>query len=223
MAFSDLFSHRRGTRSNASHGEVYATRALGPFLTALSRRPDPVLLDLGPAIGTNVTFFGGEVGCKVVVEDLMRDVEAHAAADTLDALPAFLDSRIPQPPESVDGILCWDLFDYLDRPAATRLAAQLTRVLRPGGVLLALFALAAPASGRPQRTRHVVVDRTHIEYRASDGAQARRRPLVNRDIQRLFEPLRVTENFLLSTSVREVVFQKPAGATMPGDTPPAGG
>ena len=30
-------------------------------------------------------------------------------------LPAFFDTRFPQETESVDGILCWDLFDYLDR------------------------------------------------------------------------------------------------------------
>jgi hypothetical protein len=35
--------------------------------------------------------------------------------------------------------------------------------------------------------------------------------LNNRDIQRMFEPLRITEQFLLKSTMREVLFRKPAG------------
>ena len=64
------------------------------------------------------------------------------------------------------------------------------------------------SSSRPTYTKHVVVDRTHLQYRPYAGARARQRPLLNRDIQRLFEPLRVTENILLKTNLREVLFRK---------------
>ena len=42
------------------------------------------------------------------------------------------------------------------------------------------------------------------------GQQARLKPLANRDIQRMFEPLRITEQFLLKSTMREVLFRKPA-------------
>jgi hypothetical protein len=32
--------------------------------------------------------------------------------------------------------------------------------------------------------------------------------MANRDIQRLFEPLTITEQFLLKTNIREVLFRK---------------
>ena len=35
---------------------------------------------------------------------------------------------------SVDGVLCWDVFDYLDKASAVKLAGQLTRLLKPEGV-----------------------------------------------------------------------------------------
>ena len=35
---------------------------------------------------------------------------------------------------------------------------------------------------------------------------------MNRDIQRLFAPLRITENILLKTNLREVLFRKSAEA-----------
>ncbi|MBI2185667.1 MAG: class I SAM-dependent methyltransferase [Acidobacteria bacterium] len=190
------------------------TKVLDRFLTGLAGRPQPILLDLGPVVGTNVTFFGEEMGCKILVEDLSKDVDRHVADATLDALPAFLDTRFPQEGETIDGILCWDIFDYLDRASAERLARQLKRVLRPDGVLLASFRTAvAPAprgASRPTYTKHVVVDRGHLQHRPYAGLRPKQPPLVNRDIQRMFEPLRITENFLLKNNLREVLFRKPS-------------
>jgi hypothetical protein len=169
------------------------------------------LLDLGPVVGSNVTFFGEEVGCKIFVEDLSADIDRHVTAGTLDVLPAFFEKRFPQETESVDGILCWDIFDYLERPAAERLAGQLMRVLRPDGLLLAYFDTAPPSSP-PTYTRHIVVDRGHLQYKAYQAARGKQKPAANRDIQRLFGALRVTENVLLKNRLREVLFRKPAAA-----------
>ena len=228
MVLADLFARLRkddyGTADVDAHPSVKPTKALSRFLAGLGTRQQPVLLDLGPVGGSNVTFFGEEVGCKILVEDLSKDIDRYVNQAKVAELPAFFETRFPQESETINGILCWDIFDYLERPAAERLARQLTRVLRPGGVLLAFFSTAAPQSViRPVYTRHVVVDRTHLEYRPYKAARAKQRPLLNRDIQRLFEPLRLTENFLLKTHLREVLFRKPADtAAGPFAVPPAG-
>jgi hypothetical protein len=44
--------------------------------------------------------------------------------------------------------------------------------------------------------------------------------LLNRDIQRLLEPLRITENVLLKNNLREVLFRKPAAAQTPAAPSP---
>ncbi len=182
-----------------------------------------MLIDLGPVVGPNVTFFGEELGCKIFVEDFSKDIDRHARDGTLDELPLFLTQRFPQPSESVDGILCWDLFDYLPRQATQALVRQLVRILRPDGVLLAFFATAQPQAGaRPTYTKHVVVDRTSLEYRPYPALCARQRPLQNRDIQRLFEPLRIADQFLLKTNMRELLFRKPKTAEDSEDTLPTG-
>ncbi len=99
----------------------------------------------------------------------------------------------------------------MERPAAERLAGQLMRLLRPEGFLLAFFGTADPRSfPNPTYTRHVVVDRGHLRHRPYQAARAKQKPSVNRDIQRLFEPLRIAENVLLKTNLREVLFRKPA-------------
>ena len=85
MALSDLFSRRRkedqdGADSGAVDSPVHPTKALARFLTSLASRPQPLLLDLGPVVGTNVTFFGEQVGCKILVEDLYKDIDRHVKA-----------------------------------------------------------------------------------------------------------------------------------------------
>ena len=71
---------------------VFATKALRKFLTALTSRGSPVLLDLGPVVGSNVSFFGEQLGCKIFVEDIFADLDRHVRGGKVDALPAFLKS-----------------------------------------------------------------------------------------------------------------------------------
>src|SRR6202011_3955415 len=118
-----------GPASVVADDPVFATKALKKFLATLTAHDSPVLLDLGPVVGSNVSYFGEQLGCKIFVEDIFADVDRHVRDNKLEDLPAFLKKRFPQDDGTVDGILCWDMIDYLDRPAAQELASQLTRVL----------------------------------------------------------------------------------------------
>jgi SAM-dependent methyltransferase len=216
LSLSDLFSRKRKDEPDAAEGggdsPVYPTRALGKFLSSLNATPQPLLLDLGPVVGTNVTFFGEELGCKFLVENVFKDIDRHVTEGKLEELPAFLAKRFPQVEASVDGILCWDIFDYVDYKAAQALARELVRILRPDGALLAQFSTTEPKNAPSAYTRYAVVDRQNLQYRPDPAARPRQRPLVNRDIQRMFEPLRIAEQFLLKNNLREVLFRKASAA-----------
>lgn len=194
-------------RSGIVAPNVFRTKALKKFVSALTHRDAPHLLDLGPVVGANVNFFGEQLGCKILVEGLYAELDRHVREDKLDGLPAFLGQRFQQSDGSVDGILCWDLFDYLPRPAAQALAAQVIRILRPDGVLFACFGTAQPAES-PRYTKYVVVDDSHFMYQPYTAARARQSSLLNRDILRLFTGLEVVDSFLLQNNVREIVFRK---------------
>src|SRR5919106_6867266 len=167
-SFSDLFGFLGG-RNKPSDAEaaaadspalpqepLYPTKALTKFLRHLQSRENPTIIDLGPVVGSNVTFFGEQLGCRIRVEDIAADLERHVKADTVDQLPKFFESRFKQEAETVDGVLCWDLFDYIDRVAAQSLASALTRLLRPDGTLLGFF---STADSRAQvYTKYIVVD-----------------------------------------------------------------
>jgi len=217
VGLSDLFTRRRkddpDAEGNKPDAPIHPTKVLPKFLTVLSQREQPHLLDLGPVVGPSLTFFGEQLGCKIFVEDLAKDLDRQAKEGKPEDPVAFYAARFPQATGSVDGILCWDLFDYLDRPSALALAQQLARVLRPEGAMLALFNTVEPAPGsRPFYTRYVVIDPQNLQHRTYSGQQPRQKPFVNRDIERVFEPLRVTEQFLLKSKVREALYRKPAAA-----------
>jgi hypothetical protein len=162
-------------------------------------------------VGQSLTFFGEQLGCKIFVEDLGKDIDRQVVEGKPDDPVVFYARRFPQDTGSIDGILCWDLFDFLDKASGQALAKQLVRILRPDGALLAFFNTTEPAAGaKPQYTRYVVADPANLQHRPYAGQQARLKPLNNRDIQRMFEPLRVTEQFLLKSTMREVLFRKPA-------------
>jgi hypothetical protein len=203
---SDL-DERPAQATAAGADQVFATKALKKFLTTLTSRTAPVLLDLGPVVGSNVSFFGEQLGCKIFVEDIFADVDRHVRDGKLDTLPDFLRRRFTQETGAVDGILCWDLIDYLDKGSAQALATELTRILRPDGALLGFFGTAQPRDTR--YTKFVIVDDVNLKHRMYPAARGRQAILLNRDIIRLFAGLRVSDSFLLQNNLREILFRKP--------------
>jgi hypothetical protein len=183
------------------------TKALRKFVAALRQCPSPTLLDLGPVVGSNIQFFGEQLGCKVFVEDIFDDLDRFEREGRVADLPAFLDSRFPQARQTVDGILCWDLFDFLDRRASQVVAAHLMRVLKPDGALFGMFATDHPVEAR--FTKFVVVDGDTLRHRPYSRPRMRQAVMQNRDISRLFGQLRVSDLFLLHSKVREILFRKP--------------
>ena len=135
------------------------SRTLPKFLAALTGHPAPVLLDLGPVVGANVSFFGDRLACKIVIEDLYEDIEASLRRGSTEGLAEMMTGRVTSSiDDSVSGILCWDLFDYLDRPTARALASCLTQVLRPKGVLHGLF--GTTSVDLTHRTKFIVQSET---------------------------------------------------------------
>jgi hypothetical protein len=187
---------------------VFRTKALRRFLASLTAKPAPVLLDLGPVVGPNVSFFGEQLGCKILVESMYAEIDRHVRDERLEALPEFLERRFPQADGSIDGILCWDLIDFLSRPAAHVLARQLQRVLSPDGALFALFGATRPTAA-PRYTKYVIVDESTLMYQPFAAARGPESSMPNRDILRLFGGLQVADSFLLQNNVREIVFRKP--------------
>jgi len=184
-----------------------ASRALPKLLNALTAHESPRLLDLGPVVGANVSFFGERLSCKLMIEDLRVDIVKAVQEKRLEELPAILSDRIRSTvPEPVHGVLCWDIFDVLDRASARALAESLCGILRPQGVLHGLF--STKASNDDSRTKFIVESESALRCRREPAEPLPRYALQTGEINKMFAGLSTVESVLLVTHAREVLFKK---------------
>ena len=221
MSFSDLLKFgtkrpdepRRGSVGDAPAPKgaepVIASKALQKFTSALANRESPVLIDFGPVIGANVAFFGEHLGCKLTIEDLATELDKHTRAGTRDALGDALAKRFTQANQSVDGVLCWDIFDFLEPAAAKALAREIVRVLKPGGAVMGFFCTKA-VERAPFSKYEIIQDSTSLRHRHHAGTGGPKFVLQNRDIIKMFEGLVVSESFLLKSNTREMLLRRRA-------------
>jgi hypothetical protein len=194
----------------ADAGQLFPTKALRKFLAALTSRESPVLMDLGPVVGPNVTFFGERLGCKIILEDLFADLDRYPKSSET-PFADYLKTRLKHQDGSVDGILCWNFFDFLDPASAQVLAGALTKLLRPEGTLLAYFTTVTVQEGR--FSKYIIVDEDSVKQKPYSSVVRKQTAFPNRDVLRMFESLKVSESFLLKTNIREFLFRKPAEKT----------
>ena len=188
---------------------VIPSKALQKFLVALSHAEAPVLIDFGPVIGTNVAFFGEHLGCKLHIEDLATEIDKHSRERTRDALPATLVKRFTMADASVDGVLCWDIFDFLEHPAAKTVAREVVRVLRPGGAVMGFF--CTKPIDRAAFTKYEIVEASSsLRHRHHPGTGGPKFVLQNRDIIKMFDGIAVSESFLLKSNTREILLRRRA-------------
>lgn len=198
-----------GSQADPDQCPVVHSRALRKFLAYLGSRPAPVLLDLGPVVGSNITFFGEQLNAKVYVEDLFADLDSHERDGRREELPASLLTRFSLEEGAVDGVLLWDIFDYLDRPAAQALATTLVRLLHNGGSLFGFFDSVSHV--RRGFTKFTITDESHVRQQGYPSMVARQSSMPNRDIIKMFDGLSVSDSFLLQSGLREILFRKGGG------------
>lgn len=195
------------------------SNGLKDFLWLLSDVRQGQLLDLGPVSQATVSFFTGR-GFKVHSDELLRSwkeflrtkddalrkqpVGEPMAADPAALAEEFLSRELRFEAESLHAILAWDLFDYLEAELLPRVVNRLYEVLRPGGVLLALFHDRAPE----QYYRYRVLDAQTIEMVPAMAPGPPQRFLQNRDILNLFSAFKSSKTYVSRDRNREGLFTK---------------
>ncbi len=189
------------------------TRAVGVLVDALRSRESPMLIDLGRVMGDSVAFLTAEFGCRLVVADLFADLDERSSAGQRDAdqTGEWVAERVRAEPESVDAILCWDTFEHLTAVEGKILAAKLTRVLRPHGVLLLSF--SGEWHPQPGYATYGILDRSTLRRQFCAGASRQMRVLTSREVTETFRNLAIVDARLFATRAQEMVFRKPSYAT----------
>jgi len=195
---------------HAADGAVHLSRALPVFFESMRTRHSPVLLDLGPVVGENVSLLGDLLGCKVHIENVFGDMARPAGDRPAEAAWPAVPARFDHPSGSIDGVLCWDVLDYLSPEAARALVAELARILKPGGIGMAIFSTIRSEVQRYRK--YVMVDEHHLCHRTYAARQGPHRLWSSRDVQLVFSHLELDESFLLTHRQRETLFHKPLQA-----------
>ncbi len=120
------------------------------LVESLSTEQRSVVLDLGPVRPATVSLLT-PFRCRLEIVSLAEGLAALEDREGLDGPPDMdllwqrAEALLPPPrPEPVDIVLCWDLLNYLDRPALTALMDRVGARMRPGGLLHALIAYSSP-------------------------------------------------------------------------------
>ena len=172
-----------------------------------------MVLDLGRVVGGNVAFLTSEFGCKLVVADLFADLSAGAgdAERSEEQIAAWLNARVGQDAESVDAVLCWDVFEHLTVTEARLLASRITAMLRPHGVLVLGF--SGEWRSEAGYATYEIVDRETLRRQFHPSPSRQARVLTSREVMETFRGLAVVDTFLLATRAYEMLFRKPSQPT----------
>ena len=178
------------------------------------------LLDMGPASQTTLSFFI-ERGFRVSSEDILRswksflnEEEARlkqdfAAGETIEMTPSaraarFMKENLQHTRSSFDAVLLWDLLDYLEQAVVKQVVASLTELLRPGGVVFAMFHSKKPEGFQ----RYRIADSSTLQMVPSPVICPAQRVYQNREIQDLFGRYRTMKSFISRDQLRETLFIK---------------
>jgi hypothetical protein len=179
------------------------------------------LLDLGSVWQTTLSFFI-ERGFRVTSEDILRawkdflDKEEASLRDatrppdpSIDMTAGgraarFLQSNLQYSAGSFDAVLMWDLLDYLEPAMAAKTVAAITELLRPAGVIFAMFHSKKPEGFQ----RYRVVGSSNLQVVSTKVLCPAQRVYQNREIQDLFGRYRTMKSFIGRDQLRETLFIK---------------
>ncbi len=196
------------------------SNGLKEFLWNLEGLGRGTLLDLGPAWQTTISFFI-ERGFRVTSDDILRGwsefIREHESQsklplkeeDYLERTPEartkkFLEENLQYPESSFDALLLWDVLDYMEPMVAKQTVTRLEEMLRPGGVVFAMFHSKKPEGFQ----RYRVADTSRLQVLSAKPICAAHKVYQNREIQSLFGNCRTIKTFIGRDQLRETLFLK---------------
>ncbi len=184
-----------------------------PLFHSIMQRMDPeqrcVVLDLGAAQNELLELLGG-YRCRIDIADIADGaIEALNAEPEHERLEEAAESWLPPAhAEPADLVLCWDLLNYLEKPAMSALMARVAARARTGTVAHALIAYSARTM--PMKPgRYVPVDEAHLANREPPGAGPERdAPRYSpEDLKLALRDYKTERGVLLSNGMQEFLFR----------------
>lgn len=177
-------------------------------------RPGGSVLDLGPALGANIRYFGG-VGARVRIADLERSIDDEGARE---AIPAIWERKLVHllpfdDGERFDLVLAWDLPNYLGRERWPAVARRIVERLAPGGAFHLLARVGAEMPARPSIFRIVEPGVVSEQVIATRTVAAPRLP--HAEVEKMNPGLVAPRSHLGKSGMQEYVLEHSAAHNLP--------
>lgn len=189
----------RGDPGPCSHDSP----ALSEIFGAIDPERPVRLLDLGPALPTNLEFYDGLTN-GIRIAHLLRDLEPYDPDEPTDeTFVSTLDRLAPSDNETFELILIWNTLDYLNAPRSALLCHHLAAVAAHGAHLHAMTLTTGTMPVKPSAFE--IAGPGRLIYRSESDQRIDAPDTPPAVIERRLDPFRVKRSVLLRHGVREFI------------------
>jgi len=178
------------------------------FIRAISREEGLRILDLGSTSPANITFMTG-LGHRFHQEDVLRLANDKSllipngdGGNTID-VERFLQQNLCFGREEFDGVMFWDLADFLPEPLVKPLIERIQVAMKPGSIMLAFFHTKDAGPDAPFY-RYNIVTKDTLELQPIRAFRLQR-VFNNRHVENLFREYGSIKFFLGRDNIRDVL------------------
>ncbi|MGB1580835.1 MAG: class I SAM-dependent methyltransferase [Nevskiales bacterium] len=156
------------TAADSGHSGLKAP-LFGSLISQLAKDQRWVVLDLGSANGEIINLLS-KYRCSLDIADLPATLATLRQLDEPELLQALVEKLLPRrDDEKADIVLCWDLLNYLDKPAISTLMTAVAGRAKPGAMVHSLITFSSihmPA----EPCRYGVIDSQHLlQYKTGNA------------------------------------------------------
>jgi SAM-dependent methyltransferase len=196
-------------RSGPTTVDTRASRGLEEFFAQIRDQSGLTILDLGGATQKNVTFIT-ELGHRLYSEDFLAILhETFGGNENEQANPGqieyFLKQTLDYPEGQFDGVLVWDVLEYLTPALLNAVIERLHRVVKPKSYMLAFFHSDDKLQGVPCYTFRIA-EMNALEV-SQQGLRKPAQLFNNRSLEKLFGRFDSVKFFLTRERLREVIIR----------------
>jgi hypothetical protein len=192
-----------GVADKENEPSVHDSPALSEILAAIDPERPVRVLDLGPALQTNLEYYT-TIGSRVKIVPLLRNdgLEGIRQLDA-GAFSAMLARLLPTEDDGFGLILMWDLLNYLADEQPSILSRHLAAVSEGGARIHAMITTAETIAAEP--SRYELLGAGRLAYRPTTRLRTTASAPPPAKVERWLAPFRVERSFLLRHGVREFI------------------
>jgi hypothetical protein len=183
------------------------SRGLEEFFSYIRGQSGLTILDLGGATQQNVTFIT-DLGHRIYSENFLQILNETFEPEGPDQsnpgrIDYFLRQALDYPEAHFDGVLIWDVLEYLEPALLTAVVERLRKIVRGRSYMLAFFHSDNKLEAVPVYTFRIQdVNLLHI---TQEGARNPAQLFNNRSLEKLFGSFESVKFFLTRERLREVI------------------